>query len=255
MRQTGLYENMRLLVFGLVSLCVLVSGQTARAQEEEVKVSRGIIYYDYIDQDGVLRGGVIKVDPTNPHHTVIEGPKIRQEWNVATIINNGDTTNRVDLVFVGDGYQELELGVYATDVSNMIDDFFDESPLDEYESFFNVHRVDVISVDSGVDHDPVFPIWRNTALDMGFWTMSGGQRIERLLSIDVWKASEAANEAPDSDQILALANSSKYGGGGYIDWDIATASGHDEFGETNELALHEFGHSFGNLGDEYWLRD
>jgi hypothetical protein len=49
-----------------------------------------------------------------------------------------------------------------------------------------------------------------------------------------------------------MANSEKYGGAGYSVSNIATASGHEEQGRTREIGLHEFGHSFGNLGDEYW---
>ncbi len=247
MNKTGLYKNVRTWVLGLVILCVLLSSQAAIAQDSEAEV----IYYDYVE-DGVLKGGTIEVDPENPHHTAIEDPRalfLDTVWNVNTIINNGPTTNRIDLVFVGDGYTELELGDYATHVSNVVAGFFAESPLDEYASFFNVHRVDVISNESGVDHDPTYPIWRDTELDMGFWC--GGT--ERLLCVNVSKALAAANQAPDRDQTLAVANSTKYGGAGYSGQNLGTLAGGNEL--ALELALHEFGHSFADLGDEYWTED
>lgn len=146
----GLYSIMSGWLFGLVILGVLLSSQVAMGQQEDVKERKGIIYYDYIDEHGLLKGGIIPVDPTNPHHTVVKGhgPVVLQNvvlqngWNVETIINNGPTTNRIDLVIVGDGYTELELGDYAAEVNNLVVGFFEESPLDEYASFFNVHRVD-----------------------------------------------------------------------------------------------------------------
>jgi hypothetical protein len=249
MSKTRQNTKVRLWGLCLVGLCVLTSGQTAMGQQEEVNTRRGVMYYDYVDEHGVLRGGVIEVEAERVEG---RGRLLLDAWNVETIVDNGPTTNRVDLVFVGDGYQESELGVYAADVSNIVDGLFEELPLDEYASFFNVHRVDVISTDSGVDHDRVFPTWRDTALNMGFWT--GG--IERALGWtpeeDKELALEAADLAPDSDQVMAVANSSWSGGAGYMRDNLATVAGHDESGGTNETALHEFGHTLAKLEDEYF---
>jgi len=189
MNKNSSYKNVKSFFLGVVSLCALISGQAAMAQKY------GVIYYDYIDEQGVLKGGIIAVDPTNPHHTVVKGrgPVVLQNgWDVETIINNGPTGNRVDLAILGDGYTEGELGVYAIDAANFMAGFFSELPLDEYASFFNVHRVDVVSNESGVDHDPVFPIWRDTELDMGFWC----DGMERLLCVDVEKAQTAMKLPP-----------------------------------------------------------
>ena len=78
-----------------------------------------------------------------------------------------------------------------------------------------------MSSESGVDHDPVFGIYRNTALDMGFWCSD----IERLLCVNVGDAYAYANQAPDADQVFAVANSTKYGGAGYSSSDLATFAG------------------------------
>ena len=99
--------------------------------------------------------------------------------------------------------------------------YFAEVPYDTYADYFNIHVVDVVSPESGVDHDPTHPIWRTTAMDMGFWCAG----IDRLLCINVTKAYSFANNAPDVDLVLALANSTKYGGAGYSSSDLATASG------------------------------
>lgn len=246
MKKKGLFKNVRASVLVLTTLWVLLSGQVALTEEKT-------IYYDYIDEKGELRGGMIVVEVEK-----IEVPKtlfLDSGSNVETIIDNGPTWNRVDLVFVGDGYQESELDQYASDVACLMAGFFAEWPLDEYASFFNVHRVDVTSTDSGVDNEDYLGQERDTALNMGFWRFG----IERYLGWepygDIQLALNAADLAPDRDQVLALANTAKYGGAGFSSEGVATASGHEELGWTSELGLHEIGHSLAELGDEYWYEN
>ena len=66
---------------------------------------------------------------------------------VTSIRENGDPSNRVDIVILGDGYTADELAKYASDVEKGIDGFFSQDPFKEYQDYFNVHRVDVISID------------------------------------------------------------------------------------------------------------
>jgi hypothetical protein len=205
-----------------------------------------VIYYDYVE-DGVLRGGRIPVDPGNPLHAQV-GPELRASGSpVVTLLDNGPSANRIDIVVVGDGYTAPELGQYASDVDAVWPTFLAEPPLSTYASYFNVHRVDVVSPESGVDNDPSQGIQRNTALDMGYWC--GG--IQRLLCVNVSKAIAEASNAPDRDAVLALANSATYGGAGYSS--LSTLSGRN--GSAIEIALHEFGHSFSGLADEYHYSD
>lgn len=213
---------------------------------EEASNPSGVIYYDYL-KDGRLEGGIIPVDPANRFHAPVppSTPSLDSTTNVTTIVQNGPSSNRVDLVFVGDGYTQSDLPTYANDVSNANTGIFNEFPLDAYASFFNVHRVDVISNESGVDNDPYLGVLKDTALDMGFWCAG----IQYLLCVDVFKALSAAGNAPGADQILAVANSSTYGGAGYNTTDLATFSSANN--SSLEIALHEFGHSMADLGDEY----
>ena len=168
---------------------------------------------------------------------------------VTTILNSGPSSNRVDIVLVGDGYTQPQLGTYATQAQNAANQFFGQLPLNMYKTLFNVHRVDVTSNQSGVDNDPSPGVLRDTALDMEFWCAG----IERLLCVDPFKAAGFAANAPDVDQILAVANSSKYGGAGYSSEDLGTFSGGN--GSALEVALHEFGHAFADLADEYDYAD
>ena len=163
---------------------------------------------------------------------------VSSPFNSVTLHDNGPVDNRVDIVFVGDGYTASDLVNYETHVNNILAGFFGEEPMDAYEPYFNVHRVDVISNESGVDEGGVL---RDTALDMYY--------IGRRLLVNIGKARDAASSAPDEDQILALSNSTTYGGVAWYSLEIGTVVGNH--GLSKEVALHEFGHSFGNLADEY----
>jgi len=204
----------------------------------------GFVYYDYLE-GGELRGGRVPLEPGNPLHVEVppEVQRFSQTSAVTPLLVNGPSENRIDLVFVGDGYTAAQLGQYASDVDSVWPTFLAEPPLAEYVSYFNLYRVDVISPESGVDNDPTNGIQRNTALDMGYWC-SG---VQRLLCVNVFKANQEARNAPAKDVVLALANSTTYGGAGYSN--LGTLAGRN--GSAIEIALHEFGHSFAGLADEY----
>ena len=160
---------------------------------------------------------------------------------VTTIRDNGDAANRVDFVILGDGYTADEMTKYANDVENVVNGFFNQEPFREYQNYFNVHRVDVISNESGASHPPVY---KDTAFDayyncgdIGRLICIGGSKVDTVLSNSV--------NSDQRDMVLVLVNDTKYGGSGGA---FAVAS-------TNsaciELVLHEEGHGFGLLSDEY----
>ncbi len=157
----------------------------------------------------------------------------------------GVADNRVDFVFVGDGYTAAEEATYSSHVAFAASQLFVYEPFKAYENYFRIHEIFVESNESGVDNDPSQGISRDTALDMSYWCNG----IERLLCVNVSKAYSFANLAPDVDQVIALANSSKYGGAGYSSSDLGTAAGGNS--AAPQIAIHELGHSLGDLADEY----
>jgi hypothetical protein len=202
------------------------------------------VLYDAPDAQGRLSGGMMMV-PLEPPGSVAGA----FDATVIPIVENGPPSNRIDLIFVGDGYVESELDTYGIHVLNAFVALFDEEPFTTYQTLFNAYRVEVISNESGVDNDPTPGILRDTALDMGFWCND----IERLLCVSVSLAYQYANNAPDVDQVLAVANSTKYGGAGYTTSNLATFSGGN--GLATQVAIHEVGHSLGDLADEYDYHD
>ena len=203
------------------------------------------VFYDYVDErTGLLGGGIAFLDaPAKGSIRAVRGA------SYVTTLDNGDPANRIDIVMVGDGYRTPDLGSNGVHAAGWQTAFLSEPPFDAYQTYFNFHRVDVVSNETGVDHDPTYPIFRDTALGMGFWCAN----IERLLCVSVGQAYLYANNAPDVDQVVAIANSTKYGGAGYPGNDLATFAGGN--GLAPEIALHELGHSLGDLADEYHYGD
>ena len=173
---------------------------------------------------------------------------------LTTLINNGLPSNRVDVVFVGDGYTQAQLnaGLYTQHVMSYANYMLSSGnslndPLGRYAKFFNVHAIDVASQQSGADR-PFDGVFVNTALDATFENTSD----TRLLTISTSKANALRNSALAGTGItanmqLAVVNESKYGGSGGT-W--ATYAGLNS--SAREIALHELGHSFSGLADEYF---
>lgn len=161
-----------------------------------------------------------------------------------TIQNNGPASDRVDVVVVGDGFTSAQLGTYQSKVTEAMSYMFSQAPFSEYKSFFNVHRVDLASNQSGVD-DTCQGTYVDTALDTGFMTTGEDCRLLWTYSAD--KVAAAVAGAPQADMVVILANSTVYGGaGGYDQYGVFSINS-----DMGELLLHEVGHSFGRLADEY----
>lgn len=167
-----------------------------------------------------------------------------------TLLNSGPAGNRVDMVFVGDGYTAAEVSsLYPQHVEAFVAHMFDQGqdPFPRYRKFFNVYRIDIVSNQSGAD-EPDLGIYRNTALDATFNYGGGGSR---SLGINTVKAGAyismelgAAGVTPEVR--LGVVNTSRYGGNG---GSLAAFSAGNVDG--NEIGLHEMSHAFGGLADEY----
>ncbi len=166
----------------------------------------------------------------------------------STFLNNGASSNRVDIVFLGDGYTSSELNAYQSHISSMMSHLFNqgEEPFPRYRNYFNAHRIDVISQQSGAD-DPSANFFVNTALDARYLYDGITQR---LLYVSNAKATTALSSglggALTADMRLVAVNATQYGGGGGT---YAVYAGGNS--SATEIALHELGHSFAGLADEY----
>lgn len=225
-------------VLSLSALVVLSAGTAIAGpvNVEDSDVEMMPVFGCFGDEHGQLSGGV---------HMMPMDEEVREFMEAFEIANQGVVDNRVDLVFVGDGYTAGEMAQYHADVDGIVNSLYQYEPFTSYQNYFRVTAVEVVSNESGVDNDPSQGVLRDTALDMRYWC----NNIERLLCVSVSKAYTAAASAPDIDQVIAIANSSKYGGAGYPSNNLGTAAGQN--GAAADIAIHELGHSLGDLADEY----
>ena len=189
-----------------------------------------------------------------------------QIFTQETIKTSGDNDKRINLVILGDGYQATELGKFKTDAQSFITKLFGESPFTEYSNYFNVHIINVISEESGADHpvdsneengsSAIFP---QKEVNTFFNATFDAYKIHRLLffEIDGNYANDTtskinsvlADNFPTYDQAIILVNTPYYGGAG---GEFPMASTHVDGAA---IAIHELGHSFANLKDEYYAGD
>ena len=228
----------------------------ADSSDRPVEYTELVHHCEPLDATGLLTGSLvpieIRINPTEDLSPVVGVEQIRPlpgqvggQFPAGGAGRMPFNPNRIDVVFVGDGYLSSELGTYATQVDGFADDMFRYEPYTSYRPLFQIHRVDVVSNESGVDNDPTLGVDRDTALDMRYWCND----IERLLCVSVSKAQAFANTAPDVDLVIALANSSKYGGAGYSSSDLGTLTAGNPLAA--DIVIHEAGHALGNLADEY----
>lgn len=163
---------------------------------------------------------------------------------VTALQNTGPSASRFDMVIVGDGYTASEMGLLRQHAQAKWDEIAATAPWNKYRGSVNVWLVNVVSNQSGVDNDPYQGINRDTALDMGFFCGGTGH----LLCLNESKAKAYAAQAPEADAIVAVGNSTKYGGAGYPS--LATVAGGNA--DSGRIAIHELGHSVGGLADEYY---
>jgi len=159
--------------------------------------------------------------------------------------DSGPSSDRLDLVFLGDGYTEDQLGDYARDVDRMTGYLLSIEPYGAYSDLFNVWRVDVVSNDSGASH---FETGRNDAADTALGCYYGCGGIDRLTCCDDSTVmSLVGDTVPGADGIMVLINDDTYGGSGGFNY--ATSYVGFDFG--TQVAAHELGHSLIGLWDEY----
>jgi hypothetical protein len=164
----------------------------------------------------------------------------------ARIVDNGSPTLRWDLVIMGDGYRREEMAEYEAHVQRFVDFMFETPPFDELLPAVNVHRVDVVSTDSGADDPKTCGGSGSTARTYFDATFCGDSNIRWLLVVNnaIVKATAEA-QVPKWNALLVVVNSTVDGGSGGEVGTFSLAPG------AENVALHELGHTAFNLADEY----
>ncbi|MDR1331408.1 MAG: IgA Peptidase M64 [Tannerella sp.] len=194
------------------------------------------------DRTSNLFAPLLKLD-VDPQSIYIDRSPLKNQ-TVEKVQYKGDPAGKVDLVFVPEGYTASEMEKFSRDAARFARALFETPPYDTQQDAFNIWAVHLPSEESGVDisGDGVF---KNTALNAGFYTFG----IERYLTTPDMKSIRDAVWNVPCDAIFLLVNSAIYGGGGmYNFYAIGTADNP----RTIRVFVHELGHSFAGLADEYF---
>ena len=154
-----------------------------------------------------------------------------------------DTSQCIRIAFVAEGYTADEMEHYLDDCQKAIYSLFNHEPFKSMQDRFNIIALKSVSEESGTS-EPAKGIWKNTVLDSHFDTFY----MDRYLTTLHLKQLHNVLAGTPYEHIIILVNTEHYGGGGIYNSYNLTYTGGKHF---LPVVVHEFGHSFGGLGDEY----
>lgn len=160
------------------------------------------------------------------------------------LVHSGEPSQCVDLVFLAEGYTEAEMEKFIADAQRMTDYLFASEPFVKYRNKFNVCAVMSPSEESGMDV-PGESIYKNTRFNSTFYTFD----TPRYLTTSDMKSVYDALDGVPFDHVFLLVNSERYGGGGFYNF-VGVGTVDNSLSE--KVFVHEFGHSFAGLADEYY---
>ena len=182
----------------------------------------------------------------NPDNYFIKTERSKKYSNFE-VMHSGNPATKVDIVLIPEGYTEVEIDKFKKDCDRFVNYFFGCSPYKENKDKFNIWGIIAPSEESGTDI-PAKNIWKNTVVGTNFYTFD----LDRyLMTADNKDLRDIASYAP-YDQIYILVNTNKYGGGSIYNL-YSVCAIDSRF--ANYVVVHEFGHGFASLADEYYTSD
>ena len=154
-----------------------------------------------------------------------------------------DTTRCINIAFVAEGYKKDEMSVFIKDVNEAIEALFAHEPFSITRERFNIVAVESPSQDSGTSI-PSKGIWKKTALGSHFDTFYSNRYLTTLNLKDLHDILAGV----PYEHIIILVNTDEYGGGGILNSYVLSMTHHSMY---KPVVVHEFGHSFAGLADEY----
>ena len=203
---------------------------------------------DTVDITIDLRNNRREVTSTMTHQVVPGDILIRHigENDVTpytVVLEADDPSHCIHIAYLAEGYTEEEMDVFLKDVNIAVEALFAHEPFKSMRSRFNIVAVQAPSAESGTS-EPSKGIWRNTALKSHFDTFYSNRYLTtlHLKTMHDWLA------GTPYEHIIVLVNTSEYGGGGILNSYNLSMTHHEMF---RPVVVHEFGHSFAGLADEY----
>lgn len=178
----------------------------------------------------------------DPADNLISHEKPR--FQAKKLVDNGPEAHKVDLLFVAEGYTANEMDKFYKDARKFSEYLFAFEPFTSRKKDFNIWALPSVSEDSGPDI-PQNDVWTRTVIGAAFNTFY----IDRYMTApDFLPIAQTVLGAP-FDAIYVIVNTTKYGGGGIYNYYGLSMSDHRT---EKEVFVHEFGHSFAGLADEYF---
>lgn len=200
-------------------------------------------FYSRNKENELIKKFEYKIDPENYFIKTERSGK----YNLFEVVNSGESSVKVDIVIIPDGYTVDEMDKFKDDCNRFTGYLFGSSPFKENKDKFNIWGIKAPSEDSGPDI-PAEDVWNKTVVSSKFYTFD----LERYLMTRANKELRTLASYAPYDQIYILVNSQKYGGGSiYNHYSVCVSDNtNSEF-----VFVHEFGHGFVSLGDEYYTSD
>jgi hypothetical protein len=186
----------------------------------------------------------MEIDPRAPTVDRAAPPANVKVWAVQ---RSGPSADKVDLLLIGDGYTKDEMEKWRADARRLAEALFATSPFKERRADFNVWAIDVPADESGVAR-PSENVYRRSPVRAAYDAF-GSERY--VLTFDNQRLRELAAAVP-YEFIEIVVNGRKYGGGGIHNLYATVAS---DNAWTPYVFVHEFGHHFAGLADEYYTSD
>ena len=175
---------------------------------------------------------------------------VRESVNPAKhtmIRDSGDPRNHVDIAFIAEGYGTFEMDKFRADAKRIADYFLSVEPYASFSGSFNFYAIESPSNESGVSI-PGKDIYVNTNIHSSFYTFN----MDRYLTTSDTRAMYDIAANVPYDMVFILVNSKRYGGGGFYGHYGQSTVDHQL---SEKVAIHEFGHQFAGLADEYYASE
>jgi len=184
------------------------------------------------------------IDPADYH--IVRETVAAGDWIYEPVLA-GDPQRTLDFVFVAEGYTAGAREKFKADVDRMTEALFETEPYSRARSRISIRAVYRPSHEKGMD-EPRQKTYKKTVLDAGFNAFD----LDRYMLIEQnHRMHEIAAQVP-YDVLVVLVDSARYGGGSIaFDYCVTTVDN----GRSTEVFLHELGHSFGGLADEYYASE
>jgi hypothetical protein len=169
--------------------------------------------------------------------------ELTMKYPVYDALLSGDPANKVDIIILPEGYTAAEMDKFKADCDKFTSGLFTFEPYTQNRAKFNVRAVLAPSAESGTDI-PGDKIWKNTLINSSFYTFDSDRY---LMTSDNRSVRNLAANAP-YDQIYILVNTKKYGGGAIYNYYSTSVNSN---ASSAKIFVHELGHGFAALADEY----